>query len=127
MLRRMVISVLAVDQLRETPVVILKEVGGDRTLPIWIGFLEAMAIASELQGIKFSRPLTHDLLKGIMGLTEVKVRKRVNARIFAAEEVIQKSRQIDLKVDLEGKSERGKKWHEILEELNQGDFGKYRK
>jgi hypothetical protein len=62
-----------------------------------------------------------------MGLTEGKVRKRVNARIFAAEEVIQKSKQIDLKVELEGKSERGNRWHETLEELNQGDFGKYRK
>ena len=122
MLRRMVISVLAADHLAETPIVILKEVGGDRTVPIWIGFLEAMAVASELQDIKSSRPLTHDLLKNIMGSTEVKVRKRVNAPIFVPEEVIQKSKQIDLKIELEGKSEREKKWQEILEELNQEDF-----
>ena len=75
MLKRVVISVLTVDHLGETPIVILKEVGGDRTLPIWVGFLEAIGIASELQGIKSSRPLTHDLLKNIVGLTEVKVRK----------------------------------------------------
>jgi bifunctional DNase/RNase len=55
--------------------VILKEVGGDRILPIWVGFLEAIGIASELRGIRSSRPLTHDLLKNIVGLTEVKVRK----------------------------------------------------
>jgi bifunctional DNase/RNase len=55
--------------------VILKEIGGERTLPIWIGLLEATAIASELEGIKFSRPMTHDLLKNIMSLVDVKVNK----------------------------------------------------
>jgi bifunctional DNase/RNase len=55
--------------------VILKEIGGERTLPIWIGLLEATAIASELEGIKFSRPMTHDLLKNIMSLMDVKVNK----------------------------------------------------
>jgi hypothetical protein len=53
----------------------LKEIGGERTLPIWIGLLEATAIASELEGIKFSRPMTHDLLKNIMSLMDVKVNK----------------------------------------------------
>ena len=52
---------------------ILKEVDGERTLPIWIGLLEARAIASELEGIKFSRPMTHDLLKNILDLIDVKV------------------------------------------------------
>ena len=58
----MVISGLTVDPLTNSPIVILKEVNGERTLPIWIGLLEATAIASELEGIKFSRPMTHDLL-----------------------------------------------------------------
>ena len=75
MLRPMVISVLAVDSQTKTPVVILREVDGEGTLPIWIGLLEASAIASELEGIKFTRPMTHDLVKSILEVTEVKVNK----------------------------------------------------
>ena len=75
MFRPMVISGLTVDPLTNSPIVILKEIDGERTLPIWIGLLEATAIASELEGIKFSRPMTHDLLKDIMELIDVKVNK----------------------------------------------------
>jgi bifunctional DNase/RNase len=46
--------------------IILKEVGGERRLPIIIGQSEAQAIAFELEGIKPPRPLTHDLLKNII-------------------------------------------------------------
>jgi uncharacterized protein len=164
MLRPMVISGLTVDPLTNSPIVILKEVDGERTLPIWIGLLEATAIASELEGIKFSRPMTHDLLKNLMGLVNVKVNRvevcdlknntyfalihinhggremsidarpsdalaislRMGAPIFVAEEVINKSSQIDLKAEAEDRSEQGKKWQEILEKLNPEDFGKYK-
>jgi len=164
MLTSMVISGLTVDPLTNSPIVILKEVDGERTLPIWIGLLEATAIASELEGIKFSRPMTHDLLKNIMALIDIKVNKvevcdlknntyyaliyinhkgkeisidarpsdalalslRVDAPIFVADEVINKSAQIDLKAEPEDKSEQGKKWQEILEKLNPEDFGKYK-
>jgi hypothetical protein len=160
----MVISGLTVDPLTNSPIVILKEVDGERTLPIWIGLLEATAIASELEGIKFSRPMTHDLLKNIMGLIDAKVKKvevcdlknntyyalihinhkgkeisidarpsdalalslRVDAPIFVAEDVINKSTQIDLKAEPEDKTEQGKKWQDILEKLNPEDFGKYK-
>lgn len=71
----MVISGLTVDPVTNSPIVILKEINGDKTLPIWIGLLEATAIASELEGIKFSRPMTHDLLKNIMAQIDVKVNK----------------------------------------------------
>jgi bifunctional DNase/RNase len=47
-------------------VVILQEQEGERVLPIWIGPAEANAIAMELAGMKFSRPLTHDLLKQVI-------------------------------------------------------------
>jgi uncharacterized protein len=46
--------------------IILKEIGGERRLPIIIGQFEAQAIALELEGIKPPRPLTHDLLKNII-------------------------------------------------------------
>jgi hypothetical protein len=75
MFRPMVVSGLTVDPLTNSPIVILKETKGERTLPIWIGLLEATAIASELEGIKFSRPMTHDLLKSIMDTMDVEVNK----------------------------------------------------
>jgi bifunctional DNase/RNase len=47
------------------PIVLLREVGGTRFLPIWIGAVEATAIAYALEGVKPQRPLTHDLLKAV--------------------------------------------------------------
>ena len=71
----MVISGLTVDPVTNSPIVILREVDGDKTLPIWIGLLEATAIASELEGIRFSRPMTHDLLKNMMEMVNIKIEK----------------------------------------------------
>ena len=48
------------------PIVLLKESTGDRYLPIWIGAVEATAIAFAQQGIVPARPLTHDLLKDVL-------------------------------------------------------------
>ena len=79
MYRPMVISGLTVDPITNSPIVILKEIDGDQTLPIWIGLLEATAIASEMEGIKFSRPMTHDLLKNMMEMVNVKVTKSRSA------------------------------------------------
>ena len=152
------------DPVTNSPIVILKAVDGDETLPIWIGLLEATAIASEMEGIKFSRPMTHDLLKNMMDMVDVKVARievsdlkdntyyavihlkqgekemtldarpsdalaislRVKAPVFVAEEVIKQSSRIDLKSEPQDKSEKGKKWQEILESLNPDDFGKYK-
>ncbi len=60
------VASLGLDKSSNTPVVILRENGGERLLPIWIGPGEASAIAMELAGIRFSRPLTHDLLTTIV-------------------------------------------------------------
>ena len=54
---------------------LLKEKFGERTLPIWIGESEAMAIALTLEGVKPKRPLTHDLLKSILDAMQAKVSK----------------------------------------------------
>lgn len=62
-----VVKSLGLDRASSTPVVILEEKEGERVLPIWIGPSEASAIAMELAGMKFSRPLTHDLLVSIVG------------------------------------------------------------
>jgi hypothetical protein len=54
------------------PIVLLKEREGERFLPIWIGAVEATAIAFALQGIVTPRPMTHDLMRNI--LEELKIR-----------------------------------------------------
>jgi len=60
------VASLGIDSSTQSPIVILKEKGGKRYLPIWIGHNEASAIATELAGVKFSRPLTHDLMKSLV-------------------------------------------------------------
>lgn len=52
------------------PIVLLREVAGERYLPIWIGAVEATAIAFAQQGVVPPRPLTHDLLKDILAATD---------------------------------------------------------
>ena len=65
---------LALDS-QKTPVVLLKEISGERVLPIWIGPSEANAIALSLDGIKTERPLTHDLLKNLIDAFKTHVSK----------------------------------------------------
>ena len=48
------------------PVVLLREVAGERVLPIWVGAVEATAIAYAQQGVVPPRPLTHDLMRDIV-------------------------------------------------------------
>jgi bifunctional DNase/RNase len=58
---------LTLDPVTKTPIVILKDTENKLNLPIWIGLLEATAMATEIEGIKMARPMTHDLLKTILG------------------------------------------------------------
>lgn len=62
-----VVESIRVSLVTQHRVVILKEVNGDRHLPIWIGQYEADAIAMELQGHAAARPLPYDLLKATIG------------------------------------------------------------
>jgi bifunctional DNase/RNase len=59
------------------PIVLLRERGGERYLPIWIGAAEAAAIALSLQGVVTPRPMTHDLLKTILDDLTVQVQRIV--------------------------------------------------
>jgi bifunctional DNase/RNase len=61
--------------------VILQEQQGERVLPIWIGPAEASAIAMELAGVKFSRPLTHDLLKQVIVGLGAELRKVIITQV----------------------------------------------
>ena len=54
------------DRNTDMPVVILRDKGETRAIPIWIGPFEARAIAMELEGAAAPRPMTHDLLKSIL-------------------------------------------------------------
>jgi uncharacterized protein len=58
-----VVDSIRVSLVTQHRVVILKEVSGERHLPIWIGPFEAEAIAMELQGVTAARPLPYDLIK----------------------------------------------------------------
>src|ERR1700710_1513545 len=70
------------------PVVLLKETEGTRYLPIWIGAVEASAIAFHQQGVTSPRPLTHDLFRDVLSalhssLTEVRITELKDDVFFA--------------------------------------------
>lgn len=69
----MVVESVRVHMLSSRHVVILKDAGRDRYLPIWIGQWEASAIAMRLQGVTPDRPLTHDLFVTVLGELGVRV------------------------------------------------------
>jgi bifunctional DNase/RNase len=89
---------LALDDRTDTPVVILQELSGNRILPIWIGRAEARAIAMELAGQSFQRPLTHDLMKTLIQGLGAKIRKvcieELKNNTFYAKIFIEKDEEI---------------------------------
>lgn len=88
---------IAVDQ-TNTPVVILKEVGADRVLPIWVGSGEANAIAVKIKNVTLPRPLTHDLLvsmiAGLGGTLRRVLITRVEERTYFAELIIDRDGEL---------------------------------
>lgn len=62
-MREMEVTGLALDPVSNAPIILLREKDGERVVPIWIGVVEASAIAFELEGVQLPRPMTHDLLK----------------------------------------------------------------
>ena len=68
---------LTLDPVTKTPIVILKDAENKLNLPIWIGLMEATSMATELEGIKMARPMTHDLLHNTI--------KEVGGRVEAIE------------------------------------------
>ncbi|HMM40507.1 MAG TPA: bifunctional nuclease family protein [Thermomicrobiales bacterium] len=85
-----IVDSIRVSLVTQARVVILKEVGGDRHLPIWIGAFEAEAIAMELQGIAASRPLPSVI--GELGANVNRiVITEINNDVFYARIVIQQN------------------------------------
>jgi uncharacterized protein len=69
----MKVSGLTMDPITNTPIVILKDLEKKKAIPIWIGIFEASAIATEIEKITFSRPMTHDLLNEILKVLKAEV------------------------------------------------------
>jgi hypothetical protein len=75
MFREVKVSGVVMDPQTKTPIVILKDLTEDTALPIWIGLLEATAIATELENVQFPRPMTHDLIKNCFVQLKVRVER----------------------------------------------------
>jgi len=75
MLIEMKVTGLTIDPFTNMPIIILKDLEEKSALPIWIGLIEASAIATELEKIQLARPMTHDLMRNILQSLEVKVEK----------------------------------------------------
>lgn len=75
MLIEMKVFGLAIDPITNTPIVILKDLEEKKAIPIWIGLFEASAIATELEKISFSRPMTHDLVSQILKTLDAEISK----------------------------------------------------
>ena len=88
MFLEMRVSGIALDPFTNTPIVILKDLTGEKILPIWIGFMEASSIAMELEKTPRVRPLTHDLMKNLIetlkfSVTRVEVTDLRNDTFYA--------------------------------------------
>lgn len=157
MFLQMKVSGIALDPFTNTPIVILKDDTNDKTLPIWIGFMEASSIAMELEKTHRVRPITHDLVKNLIEKLGFLVSKievtdlrndtfyasmhlkkdteeyildarpsdaiaialRTDSPIFVNEEVLEKSKNIEIDEDKE-------KLEKLLDDMTDADFGKYK-
>jgi bifunctional DNase/RNase len=68
---------LMMDPVTNMPIVILKDVGSETVLPIWVGVFEANAIALEIEKVSTPRPMTHDLIKNVLTGLDTAVHKVV--------------------------------------------------
>lgn len=66
MLIEMFIKGLMIDPVTNMPIVILRDEVGERTLPIWVGPVEANAIAMQVENVAPPRPMTHDLVRNLL-------------------------------------------------------------
>lgn len=73
----MTVAGVTLDPTNNMPIIILKAKDDSVAIPIWIGLVEASAIATELEGIQLARPMTHDLLKNLMSALGANLEKVV--------------------------------------------------
>lgn len=101
LLVQMKVTGLTIDPFTSMPIIILKDLEEKSALPIWIGLIEASAIATELEHIQLTRPMTHDLLKNILGAIDVKVERVVvhdlsDNTFFARIEMVREGKKIEM-------------------------------
>ena len=87
-MRQMDVVGVRVEMPSNQPIVLLREIDGERYLPIWIGAVEATAIAFAQQGVVPARPLTHDLVRDVLAalgrtLEEVRITELTDGVFFA--------------------------------------------
>jgi len=87
-MRQMDVVGVRVEMPSNQPIVLLREIDGERYLPIWIGAVEATAIAFAQQGVVPARPLTHDLLRDVVAalgrtLADVRITELTDGVFFA--------------------------------------------
>ncbi len=73
----MKIKGLMIDPITNMPIIILRDPSSSAVLPIWVGIFEANAIALQIEKIVTPRPMTHDLLKSMIGGLHASVEKVV--------------------------------------------------
>ncbi len=86
------LSRIIIDEKRQDQVIVLKEKGGDRQIPIVIGFMEASSIKIKISGVDVPRPMTHDLFINAFKalgaqMTKVTIDELVNNTFHAKIEV----------------------------------------
>jgi uncharacterized protein len=68
---------LMMDPLTNSPIVVLQDTTSETLLPIWVGIFEANAIALQIEKVDTPRPMTHDLIKGMLNHLDARVSKIV--------------------------------------------------
>ncbi len=87
------VEAVLIDSSTNTPVMLLRETGGNRVLPVFIGAAEATTIAYALEGTKYVRPLTVDLMRnlvvGLNGSVKRVIINKLEEDTFFAELVVE--------------------------------------
>ena len=99
----MELSKIVIDEKRHDQLIVLKEKGGERVLPIVIGLAEASAIKLKISGFVPSRPLTHDLLHSTIQFLEAKIEKiiidKLEENTFHAKIILKSSSGVEKIID----------------------------
>jgi len=77
MLVEMAIKGLIIDPVTNMPIVLLRDAENQRMLPIWVGPVEANAIALQIENVSTPRPMTHDLLRNLLSELGARVERVV--------------------------------------------------
>jgi bifunctional DNase/RNase len=72
--KEVTVAGVTVDPVSKSPIVVLRDLETGNVIPIWIGMLEASAIALAIEGTELPRPMTHDLMKSILHATGTQLR-----------------------------------------------------